>query len=156
MEEELIRMGDSDDRSRSPSSSSSSKRPRSADDYELRDDEGQDDQGDNSTDDTEQQPFKKRRTERRVPIRKAALKELNDRRAAKSTRVATAVAQKIKRPKRPKRPKKDKKEKKEKSAKQRHRLPDHGELVTGPERFDDSDLEPTVGKWPSISCPIAC
>ncbi|KAG4435009.1 hypothetical protein IFR05_009498 [Cadophora sp. M221] len=143
MEIQLLDMAGSYETSPLHSASSSPKRPRTAEDFESGNGEKQNNGGGSPLADAEEQmPAKKRRTERRVPsaeTRKAALQRLNGIRAAKATRqtsdIATVVVTKAKRTKKPK---------KEKLAKQPRRLPVDGELITGPERLDDSDMEPVI------------
>lgn len=146
---QLLDMGDGYDGSHRRSASSSPKRPRATDGYLSSEDEEQDSGDGNTLDGNQQLPIKKRRTERRVPsaeARKAALRELNDKRVSKAARQTsdnnTEVTEKAKKPKKPK---------KKKPKKELRRLPDHCELVMGAERLDDLDMEDVVGKYSTSS-----
>lgn len=140
MEMELLIMGDGYDRSYSPSASSSPKRPRTEDGSS---ESGQGNARDSDTPvftDQQHQPVKKRRTERRVPsveARKAALRELNARRVSKGTRQTTDTNP----PDAEKSKNKSRKSTKQKSPKEPRRLADHGELFTGRDRLDESEIE---------------
>ncbi|KAH7417922.1 hypothetical protein BKA64DRAFT_738455 [Cadophora sp. MPI-SDFR-AT-0126] len=143
MEIELLDMVDGYDSSCGSSASSSPKRPRSVDRSTYSEGDLQIEGNGNTLEDSDQQqqPVKRRRTERRVPsadIRRTALRELNDRRAAKATRQTYCTSPRVAQKSRKKKPRRSKKQK---PTKEPRRLPDHGELMTGPERLEQSDVE---------------
>lgn len=138
MEIELLQMGGSYE-SRSTSGSSSPKRPRSP--VSDAQSEG------------EQQFVKKRRTGRRVPSvenRRAVLQKLTKKRASKIVNQTSDIARGVTDEKALKvaQPTGDTdpantanvEKPKKKAKKEPRRIPDHGQLVTGPERLD-SDVE---------------
>ncbi|KAK0112772.1 hypothetical protein ONS95_014506 [Cadophora gregata] len=142
MEILLLEMVDGCDNSYSPSTSSSPKRPRSEGSSEEGGGSQENEGNGNGLEDADQQKLhvKRRRTERRVPsaeVRKAALRDLSDRRVSKASRQTRDIGPDV--TTRPKKSKKSSQSKKR--TKEPRRLPDRGELMTAPERLEELEVE---------------